>query len=195
MEPLGTRDRELGGVRAAVEVLYETFKRYQASYPLTACNCGCVEDSDQQFLFSSPLRELGYHQVGRYSGKAITTWGTGDDFKHFLPRILELMVFKDRFGGFTDPIFVISKLVYGEWRSWPAVEQEAIGNFLLAWWRLAVTTHPNESATICCDCVLEAAVRMRFELRSLLNCGTRRCRIRCLPRSNWRIRQDACGVR
>ncbi|HVP11838.1 MAG TPA: hypothetical protein VMV94_11695, partial [Phycisphaerae bacterium] len=95
------------------------------------------------------------------------TWGTVNDFKHFLPRIFELMVFKDIYGGGTDSVFVISKLIEGKWRSWPKIDQDAVMGFLFAWWRLALASHPY------CDVpepqeVLGALIRLQFGLSDWL---------------------------
>ena len=43
-------------------------------------------------LSAVPLRELTGEQVGPYSGWAMTTVGNERDYRHFLPRILELAV-------------------------------------------------------------------------------------------------------
>ena len=43
-------------------------------------------------LSSAPLRELTGDQLGPYASWAMTTVGEVDDYRHFLPRILELAI-------------------------------------------------------------------------------------------------------
>lgn len=62
----------------------------------------------------------------------MTTWGNVDDFKHFLPRILELCIDHDL--GI-HPFGIFGKLKYGKWEIWDNAEKEAVIAFLLEWWK------------------------------------------------------------
>lgn len=46
---------------------------------------------------------------------AVYTWGTADDFKHFLPRLFELLVTDS--DAFVDTAAVFAKLNYESWSS------------------------------------------------------------------------------
>ena len=59
----------------------------------------------------------------------MTTVGTVEDFRYFLPRIVEAAVAGDLL---VDREVVFGKLQYGNWRTWPLYEQEAIGAFAQA---------------------------------------------------------------
>jgi hypothetical protein len=67
--------------------------------------------------------------LDRYLFKAMTTWGTEEDFKHFVPRLLDL------YASSTDAWLLCDKLGYARWRSWPEPEQRAVERYLLALWR------------------------------------------------------------
>lgn len=124
------------GLRAAIDALYETFARYRLRADIEACPC-CTSEAMKQALHGAPLRELGTVKLDHYTFKAMTTWGDVDDFRHFLPRILELL---GTSGGFSnDAPDVLSKLTYGNWRSWPAREQHAIEAFIVAWGRVLLS--------------------------------------------------------
>src|SRR3954465_8902937 len=75
---------------------------------------------------------------------ALYTWGTGEDFKHFLPRIFELQVGASRnCFALVDPSLIVPKLNYSSWcstnwRSWPEEEQFAIKSFFDAVWTAAL---------------------------------------------------------
>jgi hypothetical protein len=115
---------------ALTEQLYRIFSRYPFPGGMQGCPC-CVSDEHLQLLRSKPLRQLGDNELSRFAFKAMTTWGTTEDFKYYLPRIMELYVSgRSHF----DADLLMDKLNYGGWRKWPADEQEAIGAYLLNWW-------------------------------------------------------------
>ena len=123
--PLPPQER----LHQTIEGLYAAF----ASYPLSSlegCPC-CVSAGNKAQVTCRPLRELTEDDMGRYAGKAMTTWGTVDDFKHFLPRLFELTAaFRPPYEEFV----VFGKLDYGRWRTWPTAEIEAIEQYFLALW-------------------------------------------------------------
>ena len=94
------------------------------------CPC-CVSNSDKEKIHSKQLKELDGDDLSRYAFKAMTTWGDPDDFKHYLPRIFELLATTD---FIVDTFVVLGKLEYGKWRTWTEKEQIAIETFLYAWW-------------------------------------------------------------
>ncbi len=65
----------------ANENLIRVFSKYTKPIQMDKCTCSaCIKDhSPKQF----DLRD--------YLPKAITTWGTKQDFKHYLPQILSLI--------------------------------------------------------------------------------------------------------
>ncbi len=85
-------------------------------------------------MYAKPLRELSADDLGFYAHKAMTTWGNVNDFKHFLPRLLELLHL-DCNNNWFDLHAITVKLQYGNWHQWPQNEQEAIGQFIFADWQ------------------------------------------------------------
>ncbi|SHM29770.1 hypothetical protein [Hymenobacter psychrotolerans] len=116
-------------LQQAVENLYLVFGAYPLS-SLEGCPC-CVSATDKEQVTHRSLRELTEDDLGRYAGKAMTTWGTVDDFKHFLPRLFELTA---AFQAPYEEYVVFSKLDYGHWRTWPPTEIAAIEQYFLALW-------------------------------------------------------------
>ena len=114
----------------AIEELYATFAVYPLKSTMDGCPC-CVSNADKEIIHSKQLRALDGDDLSRYAFKAMTTWGDTDDFKHYLPRILELLATTD---FIVDTFVVLGKLTYGNWRSWLANEQTAIETFVYAWW-------------------------------------------------------------
>lgn len=114
----------------AIEGLYSAFSVYPFRSTMEGCPC-CVSDEDKATLCAQPLRQLEGEQIAHYAFKAMTTWGGVDDFKHYLPRIFELLATQ---GFIVDTFVVLGKLGYANWADWEIAEKEAINTFLLAWW-------------------------------------------------------------
>ena len=118
-------------LQAAIENLYVEFSSYKLRVPIDGCSC-CVSDEDQKRLVSKPLRQLEKDDLSRYASCAMTTWGDEYDYKHFLPRILELLAADE---GFSVGAQLLSfNLPYAEWQTWPESEKTAVINYLLAVW-------------------------------------------------------------
>jgi hypothetical protein len=66
----------------------------------------------------------------------MTTWGDVDQFKYFLPRILELLAPGLDWG----PEIILGKLDYAGWRSWSKGEQAAVENYCRSLWSHVLTT-------------------------------------------------------
>ncbi len=130
---------------AAIEGLYLAFAKYNVGHVIEGCPC-CVSDQDQRGLAGPPLRALTSDDLARFAFKAMTTWGDEDDFRHFLPRIFELVSphypMSERL--LVDEQVVFGKLNYGNWRTWPDAEQAAIRTYLLSAWQF-VATRPHSA--------------------------------------------------
>jgi hypothetical protein len=96
------------------------------------------------------LRKLSRNDLRDYAMDAVYTWGTGDDFKHFIPRLFELLTQAPDYGhDFVHPASVFGKLAYeswcsSSWRSWPEAEQQAISDYFGAVWNAALNSNPEE---------------------------------------------------
>lgn len=113
-------------LQLAIERVYKTFATYPLRSKLDGCPC-CVSERDQEAIHQKPLRLLTHDDLALYTFKAMTTWGDTFDFKHFLPRILELMTQAE---FTTDASLVLGN----DWHQWPVAEVNCITNFLMNWW-------------------------------------------------------------
>ena len=104
---------EFHALHEAVERLYEVFARYPLITPVTGCPC-CTTPADYAMLASKPLRQLTAKDLRKYATKALTTWGDVNDFRHFLPRLFELIFF-DNFSIDVDAESLFRKLPYGKY--------------------------------------------------------------------------------
>lgn len=123
----------------AMEQLYAAFARYPAPSRLSASPYRDAE-AILRTLLSAPLRRLDGEQLLPYAGWAMTTVGDADDYRHFLPRILELAIEGQPHLG-AEPWVVTGKLDMAGWRGWPAPERSAIeATFRAGWaWKLERT--------------------------------------------------------
>jgi hypothetical protein len=133
---------ESPALRDAIERLYELFAKYPLPADTKPCPC-CHTPDDEASLRAKPLRDLKAEQLDKYAGDALLVWGDVNVFKHFLPRIFELVVIiPDAAYAFPNPEIVFSKFLHGEWRTWPKEEQAAVERFLHAVWEEVLNTPP-----------------------------------------------------
>lgn len=125
-------------LRSAVEHLYRVFARYP--FPVKSEYCKhCVRAEEQSALRSKPLRELNAKDLSRYSFKALSTWGTVEQFKHLLPRLFELVI-TDEYRECLEILF--GKPRFGGLSTWPGDEQAALNVYCGALWRHALARYP-----------------------------------------------------
>lgn len=131
---------ELTSLHEAIERLYTTFASYPLRHPVIGCTC-CVSRADQERIASKVLRHLDGYDLERFAWKAMSTWGDENDFKHFLPRILELMSDAKERRDLPDLFVIFGKLGYC--KKWTEHERETVTNYLLEFWRWILAGHPG----------------------------------------------------
>jgi len=122
----------MNDLEIVIEYLYMTFSKY-TTVGIYHCDCGCIDENDVKKISSKPLRELETDDLISYHGSALYTWGDVEHYKHFLPRICELISIKRDFSYVTLDEFHV-KLEYAEWTKWPKNEQLAIKDYVTADW-------------------------------------------------------------
>jgi hypothetical protein len=133
---------------SAIETLYLTFSKYPLHADTGACSC-CHSSQDELVLHRKPLRALTLKDLSTYAMDAIYTWGAESDFKHFLPRLFELIAeFPRRGQAFVHPASVFAKLSYessvsSPWFSWPNDERLAISEYFWAVWDAVLNEQPE----------------------------------------------------
>jgi len=135
----------------AIGELYDAFRPYRLGPDFTGCP-HCVDDSESECLKSAALRDLGVDHLRRYATKAITTWGTATEFKHFAPRLLELAAIDPQDFLFLEVLF--SKFEYASWRSWYPQEQQALERFFRSFWSSCLDQPADDSTSELADTAL-----------------------------------------
>jgi hypothetical protein len=117
----------------AVAELYRVFSPYRIGGDFTGCD-HCVDPAQSKYLAIKPLTELSVQDLENYAFQAMTTWGEVSHFKHFLPRLFEL-VMSEGIDAFNFPETLFGKLDYGRWADWPTAERRAVENYLRHFWQ------------------------------------------------------------
>ncbi len=112
---------------------YEVFSIYPLKDKIEGCPC-CNLESSESGLHKEPLDNLSWEDLALFIFKAITTFGDIEDFKHFLPRIIELYI-HDYYGAPYDIGIFFSKLDYSNWGRWKEEESEAVLILLKGWFK------------------------------------------------------------
>ncbi len=119
-------------LQAAIKQLYEAFAKYPINPNMSGSPLYGELTQWNRALATKSLRELSAEDLRIYYFKAMTTWSDVDDFKHFLPRILELL---STLSSDFDEWVALNKLNYGNYKTWPVIEVKALSNFLLVLWQ------------------------------------------------------------
>lgn len=153
-------------LRLAVEQLYSVFAGYALDHRSRACahcvEAGVIPADAEDALHAKPLRALDITALTPYVKEATLGWGSVDDLRHFLPRLLELLAQ----GHLELPHHdIASTLARIGWRWWNAAEREAIEAFVRAWWAWTIAAAPPRAR----DDVLQSIGALIGEVASFLN--------------------------
>ena len=131
----GQQSPEAAALQAAVENLYAAFAHYPLPSQIDVSNSATI--FDQERLRARPLRELRACDLEKYAFEALTSWGNELDFKHFLPRLLELQAFDTAW--LLEAEILLEKLHLANWRKWSQAEQATVEAYLTAWREYALS--------------------------------------------------------
>jgi hypothetical protein len=130
----------------AIEGLYRAFSIYPLPKYTDPClHCHSLDDESK--LHDQPLRDLDLDHLRDYAVDALLVWGDEAVFKHFLPRIFELVAtLPEPSLQLIDLEILFSKFRYGNWRTWPDDEQAAVERFLHSVWHEVLGDPPTEES-------------------------------------------------
>lgn len=155
-------------LQQAIQNLYTTFARYPLNVYMDYCMC-CVSGSESALILDGELAELPQESLVGFAAKAGTHWGDVNDYRHFLPRIFELMATERALNIGTEPWRQAAKLNELGWWAWPEAEQEAIEDFFLAWFRSALTSPQQYRRQPSAGDILRAAASIGDDMGPYLN--------------------------
>ena len=114
----------------ALQAVYSAFTQNGAPQRITVCSC-CISADELEVMTQTRLRDLTAEQLEHYLSAVFLTSGAQEDFRYFLPRLLDLNAHA-KWDFQTDWEVLLGKLSLGRWISWPKPEREALIGFLHA---------------------------------------------------------------
>ena len=115
----------------ATENLYAAFSNESKPRRVEACEC-CITERERDELINTPLRELTPQQLSNYASMVFLTAGAEEDFRYFIPRILDLSIHGEF--DWPDHEVVCKRLADGNWLAWPVPLRVSIMDlFAIAW--------------------------------------------------------------
>jgi hypothetical protein len=78
-------------MKQLIQSVYKAFEKYERPYDFGACEC-CMTHAERSELLNVQLKDVDPEKLDRYANMVFLTMGEIEDFKYFLPRILELTV-------------------------------------------------------------------------------------------------------
>ncbi|MGI5487913.1 hypothetical protein [Microtetraspora malaysiensis] len=124
----------------ALDALYAAFSRYPLPAKADVCD-HCVSAERVRAARAAPLRILTASALEPYAWNGLNTWGDVEEFKHYLPRLLELVILEE-LDGLHAPSLMLRLGV--RWHSWRKTEQEAVIATIGAWWRHTLNHYPRD---------------------------------------------------
>jgi len=131
------------GLSASIERLYDVFSKYRQPAHSHSSPFLSITEQDKARLYSKPLCDLAEDDLAMYARHAMTTWGDIAEYKHYLPRLHELLVVHP---GWTDAELLIGRLETAEWSQWPDAERDAVIAFLHELWAWSLTIDPDDAS-------------------------------------------------
>jgi ankyrin repeat protein len=166
------RMRSEGRLGEAIDELYRTFDCYPRPKWFLGCAC-CWNNGEpfegQEFLAGSvriwspggsrSLRDLSVDELSEVAANVPHLGGDADVFRHYLPRLLEILVTTGFRWPDAEP--ALGRLNYDArlgsepWWTWPEAEQRAIARFLQEAWAARLREPPDmDGADLSADSLL-----------------------------------------
>ncbi len=130
-------------LKKSIEKLYLVFALYQGLSKLEGSSLYENIEVWKKQMRSKKLRELTDEDLALFAGKVLLTWGDENDYRYYLPRILELTAeLKTPYDIWT----LYSRLEDASWKTWEIDEQNAINDFTRELWN-SILNDPSEHAS------------------------------------------------
>lgn len=127
-------------LKAIIEKSYDVFSPYKVSKPLDVCTVCCMTEDEENRLISLGVRFIPFDLLYSYNTAAKTAKPNIDEFKHFLPRFLELTAEFQYLSHSVELTFGRFDY-YGE-SEWTPPEKELLSEFAVEFFRYCLSVYP-----------------------------------------------------
>jgi hypothetical protein len=125
-----------------VQRLYKIFQPYKLRKNFRErCCFEVIHPDDIKMLYTEPLHMLSVKDIEEYLCGAMRDLGNVEDFKYFLPRILDLIQHTDNY--LEEYLLTNKVLELAAWKRWKTTEIKAIENYFIAVWKNRVNNENN----------------------------------------------------
>lgn len=132
-------------LQAVITQLYDTFAPYEVQHPIAGSPM-TVTSKMQENLAQYSLHEVPGTVLSTYLFKAMSTRGTVNDFKHYLPRILELLAWDAQSLVWGEVVY--KKLPYANYHEWDAPETALIDKYTDVLWLYLLEKFPSRTISV-----------------------------------------------
>lgn len=123
-----------------IQNAYRIFRKYKATIPLDACTACCLTKNQESELVSLSVHNIPFELLYDYNTAAKTKKPSISEFKHFLPRFLELTA-EFKFLHHSAEL-VLSRFHYYDKSEWTEEEKELMQDFGEAFFSQCLTIYP-----------------------------------------------------
>ena len=149
-----------------LEQAYDTFGSYTVSKPLDVCTACCVVPEQERLLLNPRVREIPFSTLDVWNHAAKTATPSLTEFKHFLPRMLEMVACLE-FSS-VSPELTLKSFNYYSQEDWSAAEREVLNTFARAHLRYCLSLYPLTNLNIPIDEILMMYWPAPIEISGLL---------------------------
>ena len=150
-----------------VDKSYEVFKKYDATAPLDVCTACCLTKEQENALITLPVRDIPFKLLYDYNTAAKTKHPRIEEFKHFLPRFLEITADLNFLHHSAE--LVLSRFDYYDKSEWSDEEQALIQNFASAYFCQYLSVY-TPSALERVDAILIMLSKTKVDMQPILAC-------------------------
>lgn len=144
---------------------YSIFSKYRATLPLEVCTECCMTPNQANDLANMSVRQIPFELLYEYNTAAKTELPNIEEFKHFLPRFLELTA-EMKFLHHSAEL-ILSRFEYYSKDEWSKEERKVIQNYALELFKYYLSTYPlPELETI--DSIIIMLHKAKVDLSEIL---------------------------
>lgn len=132
-------------LEALVEEAYQAFGKYRVKRLLDVCTVCCIDREEENRLVTLSVAGISHEDLNTYATAAFAALpSVPEEFKHFLPRYLELLKDFAIPGAITETTLVRLKQ-YRQLAEWPEQEVRLLHDFAEALFAKALLSYPIQS--------------------------------------------------